>query len=150
MKKLNSINPNIILAIGGIAILYFGGRKILQALNIVSDKEDKTAENLGKENFWDYTEFLDKAPKNSIILSSSQGYQFANDIYNSYGYFNDDEEKLYGVFRNLKTKSQIASLCYWFNKKYNKDLYSYISSFLSSGELVKLNDIISKKPLYKL
>ena len=150
MKKLNSINPNIILALGGIAILYFGGRKILQALNIVSDKEDKTALNLGKENYWNYTEFLEKAPKDTIILSSEKGYQYANDIYNSYGWINDDEEKLYGVFRNLKTKSQISSLCYWFNKKYNKDLYSFISSFLSSGELVKLNDIISKKPLYKL
>ena len=149
INGINKINPNIIFAIGGIAILYFGGRKILQALGVVNDSTDTAAQNFKDQNFWNYNKFLTDAPPSTLLLSSAFGYNLAEQIYNSYGYFNDDEDTLFSIFRNLKTKSQVASLAYWFNKKYNKDLINYISSFLNSSELLALNDIIKVKPNYK-
>jgi hypothetical protein len=48
----------------------------------------------------------------------------------------------------MKTKSQVAALAKRFNQLKSKDLYSYLSEYLSDAELLKVKGIIDQKPTY--
>ena len=71
-------------------------------------------------------------------------------LWDATGYFNDDEEAIYGVFRSLKTKSQVAFLAKRFFELKGQDLYNYLSNYLNDSELLNVKGIIDSKPMYNL
>lgn len=69
----------------------------------------------------------------------------ANDIINAKGFFNDDENKLYNAFNQIKNQAQMSYVAYIFEQN-KKDLVTFLKSFLNDEELAKVYRIISNKP----
>jgi hypothetical protein len=150
--KNSNIDPNTIIKAGvtlaGLFIVY----KIAQKLGIIPSKEStEEAQNLQaleSSSVWDYNKFLSNLPAGAKLLTQAGAAAYVEDLWDATGYFNDDEEKIYGVFRAMKTQSQIAALAKRFNQLKTQDLYSYLSNYLNSEELLKVKGIIDQKPKY--
>lgn len=82
--------------------------------------------------------------KNALIEAAKQfpAWDVAGEIYDSHGVFDDDEENVYTQMAKLKTVYELFSLQNMFKLRYKKDLMSYLSSFLNTEELSKINTII--------
>ena len=151
MKK-NSIDPNTLIKAGislaGLFIVY----KILQKVGVLPTAEsNQAAQNLQaleSSNYWNYNDFLAKAPGGHALLTQAGAAAYVDDLWNATGYFNDDEEKIYGVFRAMRTQSQIAALAKRFNQLKGKDLYGYLKDYLNETELLTVKRIIDQKPKY--
>ena len=77
---------------------------------------------------------------------------YAKDISRSKNvwYLPDTEEKVYGVFRLLKSQIQISYLVYRFYELYKIDLLEYLKTFMNTEQLAQVQSIIKNKPLYAL
>ncbi len=110
------IDPNLLLVFGGFVFIYFAGKKIMQSFGLISDPtERQNLQKLENQNYFDpdwYKQFLSKG--NPLILTESTSKQYSETIYNAMGIFNDNENAVYGVFEQLKTKSQVS----WLAKKF--------------------------------
>ena len=146
------IDPNLVIAVGVLVIVFFGGRKIFQFLGLIDTKEDKDREKalneIANENLWDFTNFLGNAPDGHQIYNAAYTDVLAEKLWDATSWYNDVEEEIYGVFRGLPTKASMAFLAQRFFAKYSRDLYSYLDEYLNDDEMIRLNSIISPKPDY--
>jgi hypothetical protein len=74
---------------------------------------------------------------------------FAKQIYDSKGTFNDNEDTLYNIFRNIKTQYQLSFISGIFSTVYKKDLLEYLKSFLNDVEINKLLTMVKNYPQYQ-
>lgn len=151
MKK-NSIDPNTAIKAGvtlaGLFIVY----KIMQKIGVVptaaSTQAAQNLQQLESASYWDYNKFLSTLPAGAALLTMAGAAAYVDDLWDATGTFNDDEEKIYGVFRAMKTQSQVAALAKRFNQLKNKDLFGYLNDYLNETELLKVKAIIDQKPKY--
>ena len=151
MKK-NNIDPNIIIKAGvslaGLFIVY----KLLQKTGLLPSAESTQAaqnlEALESSNYWNYNDFLQKAPGGHALLTQSGAAAYVDTLWDATSWYNDDEEAIYGVFRAMRTQSQIAALSKRFNELKGQDLYSYLKNYLNEEELLTVKKIIDQKPKY--
>lgn len=151
MKKQN-IDPNVIIKYGvtlaGLYIVY----KLAQKVGIFPSQESKAeAQNLQQleaASVWDYNKFLSSVPPGALLLTQAGAAAYVEDLWDATGYINDDEEAIYGVFRAMKTQSQIAALAKRFNQLKNRDLYGYLRNYLNDAEMLNIKKIIDQKPKY--
>jgi hypothetical protein len=150
--KSNSIDPNTMIKAGvtlaGLFIVY----KIMQKIGVLPTAASTAAaqnlQQLESASYWDYNKFLSTLPAGAALLTMSGAAAYVNDLWDATGVFNDDEEKIYGVFRAMKTQSQVAALAKRFNQLKNKDLFGYLNDYLNESELLKVKAIIDQKPKY--
>ena len=132
----------------------FAAYKILQKFGIFKTADEKNEakalENLESSNYWEYNKFLLSVPAGAALLTQGGAAAYAADIYDAKGIFNDDEDKVYSVFRAMKTQSQVAALAKRFNQIYSKDLYNYIKGFFNEDEMLVLKKLLDAKPKYKV
>lgn len=144
---VNSIMPYVI--IGGVI---FAGYKLLQKIGLVKTAADAAASNaaasLQNANYFS-PDYYKTGGAGTLILTAAASDFLAKSIYDSKGIFNDDEDKLFGVFKSLKTKSQVSFLAEVFYRKYKRDMIAYINSFLNDKEMLTLKNIVDKLPNYK-
>jgi hypothetical protein len=151
MKK-NNIDPNTLIKAGvtlaGLFIVY----KILQKVGVLPSTESRREEEnliaLESANYWNYNDFLKTYPAGTRLLTQAGAAAFVEDLWNATGWFNDDEQKIYGVFRAMKTQSQVAALAKRFNELKSQDLYNYLVNYLNAEELLVIKKIIDQKPKY--
>jgi hypothetical protein len=85
----------------------------------------------------------------NMVFSQPQYLKFVTELYDGKSLFGDDEEKIYGVFRQITTQWQLSllsSLFYYFKKK---DLLEYLKSFMNPSEMAVIFNIIKNYPQYK-
>ena len=151
MKK-TSIDPNTLIKAGislaGLFIVY----RLLQKVGLLPTAESTQAaqnlQQLENASVWDYNKFLSNLPAGAKLLTQNGAAAYVNDLWNATGYFNDDEQAIYGVFRAMKTQSQISALAKRFNQLKAQDLYSYLKNYLNEEELLTVKKIIDQKPKY--
>jgi hypothetical protein len=98
-----------------------------------------------------YWQDLSKTLKKSyLMLKMAAADGFAGDINDSWGFFNDDEEKIYGVFRALKDHVQVSQVSDRYFKKKKINLIDDLRSRLSKGEVSEVLKIVGKMPPYRL
>lgn len=69
----------------------------------------------------------------------------ASQIEKAIGYIYDDPEQIAGAMEELKNKAQVSQLSEYFNKKYGKSLYQYLSEKMdTSAQRRILNDILTR------
>ena len=141
------------LAVGG----FFVVKSLLQKLNIVDDPQERALTEKAKKdlkeqerilNIWAGTTNLSKTlPKNkkAQVLTKVGSESYAKQIKDAFGVFNDDEDKVFAVFRNIRFQTQVASLVDAYNRLYRKDLLNELKSRLSEKEFNTITDIISQK-----
>ena len=153
-SNFSSINPNLVLlALLGVGA-YFASNSILQALGIKKSKEEKESEKIleqqeSKINIWQGTEAVKRAAgANSTIklLSYSSAASKADGIQDSFSFYNDDEERIYAIFRDLNAQTQVASLVDQYRLRHKADLLNALKSNLSTTEVNEITKIINQKP----
>lgn len=149
-----SRNATPLLLLAGGAIAYFKILKpILDKLGPGEAHKDdvKQIEQLKSENYFD-GDFANELKKTNVILTLTEyGKQtYSKIIWDAKGIpylTNDDEAAVYGVFRALKSKTQISVLAEYFFQKYNKDLKTFLQSFLNQNEFGNVATICNKLPI---
>ena len=94
--------------------------------------------------------------KNGIYLSPTKQekidrpkfLELAKDILDAKGYFNDDEDKLYNVFKTIQTQFQLSLLSRVFSTYYKKDLLEYLKSILNADEIAPILKQVQNYPQY--
>jgi hypothetical protein len=150
--KSNQLDPNVVIkgiaTLAGLYLVY----KVLQKVGVVptaaANQAQQNLQQLESASYWDYNKFLSTLPAGAALLTMSGAAAYVNDLWDATGYFNDDEEKIYGVFRAMRTQSQVAALAKRFNQLKEKDLYGYLNDYLNEAELLKVKAIIDQKPKY--
>jgi len=129
MAQSNFLKDNQNLIIGGV-ILYLAYTKILKPLSesfgLSKSGEEK---NVDKEitkpgsafnpNYW-------RSVPNALIIKNDAVNKYIDTIWNAPGYFYDDFDAVLGVFKSLKTQTQVSYLAFKFNEKYKKDLLNWL------------------------
>lgn len=67
---------------------------------------------------------------------------FAKDLSDSNKWYNDDEDKLYNIFRQIQTQYQLSFLSGIFSTVHKKDLFQYLRGFLKDEEMEKIINIV--------
>lgn len=148
------IDTNILL-IGGLFVAgYFIIKPILEKLGIKESAEEKETKEKLKEqevkfNIWGGLPTMIRAAgkkKTIKVLTVAGADSYATQINKAFSVFGDDEEQIFGVFRNLRYKTQVGSLVTAYFKLFKKDLLSELKSRLSESEFNTIVNIIETKP----
>ena len=129
MAQSNFFKDNQNLIIGGV-VLYFGYTKIFKPLfeslglskseeELNVNKETTNVNSAFNPNFW-------KTIPNALILKNDVVTKYVETIWNAPGYFYDDFDAVLGVFKSLKTQTQVSYLAYKFNQLKQKDLLNWL------------------------
>jgi hypothetical protein len=144
----------LILGLAAIGLVYFGVLDpVLKFVGIKDDEETKKIDQVEVDpgtpwsiNFW-------KNVPGATVLHRAYAVQLANTIYNSFGYFNDNEEQVKGAIKSLKFKTQLSFLAMVFYEIYNQDLLTFLrggmwpQDRLSDNDLSELISFVNKLPL---
>ena len=128
MARSNFLKDNSQLIIG-LVVVYFGYTKvikpILESVGLQkSDEEleiEKQTSNPGSAwnpNYW--------RKGGATLIREADVQRFVNTIWNAPGYLFDDFDAVLGVFKQLKTKSQVSFLADKFNQMKGKDLLNWL------------------------
>ena len=120
-----------ILAIGTWAVLKFTslGKKMDE--RIVEEKLGKTLDS--------------EIAKEAVTLTPADAELHAQRLYTAMKGMGTDEDAIYSVFLNLKTKGDVLYLIQVFGVKDHETLVQWITSELNSKERTKLNSILANK-----
>jgi len=150
MANNNFLRDNgAILLLGGVVLIVGYDKVISPLLELLGLQKDKnvalieaqqaTTNSAWNPNFW--------RTQGSTILTNAAATNFVNQIWNSVGWLNDDFEKVFGVFKLLKTKSQVSYLAMKFQEQKQKDLLSWL---LGGGALSYPADRFSSEEVGQL
>ncbi|PCJ55959.1 MAG: hypothetical protein COA79_20330 [Planctomycetota bacterium] len=91
-----------------------------------------------------FLQFQKYGIKNQI--GNTKAKVLVKDIYDAFGFFNDDEEQIYGAVRNARTKLDLSRVAYWYYKEHKKDLHAELQAKLGEDEYKKVAAIVEKLP----
>ncbi|WP_299213726.1 hypothetical protein [uncultured Dokdonia sp.] len=94
---------------------------------------------------------LQSVSQTVITLKTQTAIGYASQIYSALNpwYLNDDEEKIYGVFRSLKDKVQVSQLVFAYQEEYGSNLIDVLKDRLSTSEIKIIMGIVAKLPPYR-
>jgi hypothetical protein len=139
-------------------------KPILEKIGLKKSAEEQQLEDINyippAGNVWAGSGY--KQVPGALLLTSAIANQYAKQIYDAFGFFGDDEATIFGIFRALKTQSQVAWLSKAFKEKYGTDLLTFLqkgsktsqiwrpaTSGLNVEEMATILNIIKSKPKYK-
>lgn len=144
-----AVLPKVIGWTVGIGALYFLVIKpVLQKVGVVETKESREEDqrittNATMLNNPFSPRYYQERGAGAVLLTRASAEGMAAQIYNAIGNFYDDENAIYGVFRQLKYKTQVSFLSDVFYKKYGVDMYNLLQRNLSQSELATINAIVN-------
>jgi len=159
-------------------VILFGGaylliiKPILTKLGIQKTEiEQQQTQNIIKQDLSSNTEspfsgrvYLNTFPAGQSYTSLTQAsaLSLVKKLRSSFTNFGDNEQQVIGIFKQLKTKAQVAVLADVFFKTYNLDLWTFLKTGTPNADLISqyytgLNDtdlniilnIVNKLPKYK-
>lgn len=152
---MKQVNPLVLYTAIGFAGYFLVIKPLLESLNLMDTKDEKDAERLRtstektgfKSDYWNPNYTGSKPGYKVMLLTESSVRSLVEKLWNASGAFNDDEEAIYAVFRQLRYKTQVSYLALWFNRIKKKDLYTWLrDSVLNQDELNTVLTITNKLP----
>lgn len=119
--------------------------------DIAPDSVGLVESNAFDIRYWENVGKKIKKPMYMLTVASAKA--FAKDIRDSWGVFDDDEDKIYSVFRALKDQVQVSQVAYqyYMNPDGGKiNLIDDLKSRLSKEEVGTVLEIVKKLPQYRL
>lgn len=119
--------------------------------DIAPDSVGLVESNAFDIRYWENVGKKIKKPMYMLTVASSKSY--AKDIRDSWGVFDDDEDKIKSVFRALKDQVQVSQVAfqYYNDPKGDKiNLIDDLKSRLSKEEVGEVLEIVKKLPQYRL
>ena len=119
--------PWVVLGAGAI---YLATRGVKKVSELVSAGVQNKFETGSKDNPFAWRAFFAALPQGTkyTILTGASADAIAKQIYDSFGFFSDDENKFKDAFRKFKTQAQVAQVARLFSQKYGKDLLEFIKN----------------------
>ena len=93
---------------------------------------------------------LEKVKGKIIVLKPDAALKYAQDIHGAWGWFNDDENVVYGVFRKLRDKVQVSQVANAYQTTYKENLIDVLYDKLAETEIKKVLAIVKPLPSYRL
>ncbi len=86
------------------------------------------------------------------MLTVASAKAYAKDIRDSWGVFDDDEDKIKGVFRALKDQVQVSQVAFQYYQASTEkiNLIDDLKSRLSKDEVGEILEITKKLPQYRV
>jgi hypothetical protein len=156
MAQASKIDYNLIFKAGiAVGVYFLVIKPLTEKLGLKASSEEKEAEKIlekqeTKINIWQGTEAVKRAAganTNITLLNYSGAAAKADNIYDSFSIYNDDEERIFASFRSLNAQTQVASIVDQYKIRHNGDLLTKLKSNLSSSEFAELTKIIDQKPI---
>lgn len=97
-----------------------------------------------------YQTLMKTLKKSYYLLKMAAADGYAKDIADSWGWLDDNEEKIYGVFRALKDKVQVSQVAHRYFLKTKINLIDDLTVRLHKDELKEVNRIVEKLPAYRV
>lgn len=119
--------------------------------DIAPDSVGLVESNAFDIRYWENVGKKIKKPMYMLTVASAKAY--AKDIRDSWGVFDDDEDKIKSVFRALKDQVQVSQVAfqYYNDPKGDKiNLIDDLKSRLSKDEVGEMLEIVKKLPQYRL
>lgn len=128
-----------IIVVAIVAVLAIGTWAVLKFTSLGKKMDERIAEEkLGKT--------LDsEIAKEAVTLTPADAELYAQRLYTAMKGMGTDEDAIYSVFLNLKTKGDVLYLIQVFGVKDHETLVQWITSELNSKERTKLNSILANK-----
>lgn len=144
----------IFYIVGGVIALSMV-TKILQSLGIWDSRDTRDLDNAAQNpaSFWNPGYWMNTQDY-TYTIDMDTASQWAKEIYDSFGFFNDCEECVLAVFRRMRTKANASFLAYVFQQIYNMDLLSFLrggmwpQDRLSDADVAVINNFVNKLPNY--
>lgn len=95
---------------------------------------------------------LNSVSERIVVLKGSTATRYANEIYKGFRPWylgGDDEELIYGVFRNLKDKVQVSQVAKAYQRDYKVSLRDQLRDRFDSDEIKTVLGIIEGLPKYR-
>jgi hypothetical protein len=155
MAQANKIDYNLIFKAGiAVGVYFLVIKPLTEKLGLKASSEEKEAEKIlekqeTKINIWQGTEAVKRAAganNNITLLTYSSAATKADGIQDSFSFYNDDEERIYAIFRDLNAQTQVASLVDQYRLRHKADLLNALKSNLSTTEVNEITKIINQKP----
>lgn len=83
--------------------------------------------------------------KDIIFISNDNALKFAKSIKDSFTLADDDEERIYGTYRQIPSKASMMKVAVYYFSYYKADLYQTLKAKLGQEELKVIIDIIKSK-----
>lgn len=159
MKKLNPIEIGKYALLGtGLFLIYklFRGTGLIKTAS--EEADDKKVEDIDAGKFEPlnpklWQQLKSKYPKNGVmLLKQGQTNKYIYDLFRSnVSILPANKDRIFGVFNQLKYQSQVSWIADQFQKKYNKDLNTFLNIGLTGAfnddDKKRLYNIISALPL---
>lgn len=140
-------SPLVAYAIGGVLLwMVFRRFGLIAEPKTAAEKIlDKAAKEIKDSNAIWSTDFWQQYPAKAY--TDSQAENLAKHIEDSFGFINDDEARIYGVFRQLKYQTNVSQVSHAYTKLFRRDLHSDLRDALNDSEMKEIYSIIANKPL---
>ena len=79
-------------------------------------------------------------------IGNTKAKELVKDIYDAWGWIDDDEQQIYGAIRSSRTKLDLSRVSYWYYQEYKKDLQAELQKRLDDDEYKKVAHIVEKLP----
>lgn len=151
------------LIINGVAMIVILGiiYLLLKRMGLIKDwaerKGDKIATEqasaLRESKYFDPKTYQETGVSSTSLASPKKVKEWAEGIKKAFapsllrfGIWNDDEDAVYGIFREMSNKAQISQTAEKYYEMYGWDLLSVIDDYFNKEEMAFLYTIINQKP----
>lgn len=132
--------------------------QLLQSLGIWKDRDEKAldAAAIDANSFWNPNYWKTKPPNVSYTrpITQSMAFDYARQINDSFGPFNDCEECVKSVFRQMPSQAAASFVSDAFTQRYGLDLLDFLrggvwpQDRLSSSDVAEINSYVLSLPKY--
>jgi hypothetical protein len=151
-------DSKLLLYGGGLLIIYFGIlRPILEKFGLATSQAEQQVINQQNlpNNKNPFSPLYWKTISGAKLITRNATNALAKRIFDSMGFFSDDEPGVFSVFTQLKTKTQVSWLADIFQQNYKMDLLDFLKrgkgqlpqAGLSDTELQQLLNIVNTLPI---
>lgn len=160
-KKVGALTSDdvktIMLATGGI-IGFTLIKQLLESLGIWQDADGAALDNAtnNPNSFWSPIFWQNKPTYTpwTYTINEAQAIGILQQIQDCFSFYNDNEERAIGIFKTLRTQSNLSYLAYVFADQGKGDLLTYLrggnwpQDRLSDADVQVINQYISRLPKY--
>jgi hypothetical protein len=153
IAKIDTKEIGPVLWIGGGLIAFMALKKVLTLFGIIDSQAttDLNNQSTNPQSFWNPT-YYKNFSSYSYAIDTTTAQQYVQQILDSFGAFNDNEEQAIAVFHQLKTKANVSFLAEIFYRMTGQDLLTYLrggiwpQDRLSDSDVNAINQFLSKLP----
>ena len=152
------INWGLVIAGGLLLYRIFRGTGIIKSTDeakqdALENKLEDAANNAQYTNITKYTDlnfWKQKPPANydRSLHSVSDAMKWAEQMYNTHTWYNDDEEAMLGLIKKIQYQVQYSWLAYVFQDMYKQDLTSWLKNYFS-GNFIEIFAHLNGLPTYR-